>query len=274
MDRRAIPGQGRAGRRGLLLYADDLSDLDFAGALHGQRRAVFHPFRAAGRTGPAGSGACLLCADRGRGPCAERPCLCLPGLSAGLSPGAGTGEPPQAGIPDGDFLRERRFVPVQLLRVDSPGGGQFRGAACFSGGFRRAEYCAGPVVRAGAEAGRGRRGGGHGAGPVCVRRWHCGLHIGAVPPAPGHSQRLPDPLGLRAGDRQLFRPDLRAAVGDESGHPDGAGAGPRLGRHRRARRRARSPPSPLCPGRLAAPPLPPLLPRTTARGQKPVSAPG
>ena len=50
----AIFGTKRLGGSRVCLYADDLFDLGHSGALHGQRRAVFHAFRTAGRNCPAG----------------------------------------------------------------------------------------------------------------------------------------------------------------------------------------------------------------------------
>ena len=75
-----IVGQflGRNALAAVSLYADDLFDLGHSGALHGQRRTVFHAFRAAGRTLPAGKSLRIILLHRAYLRAFEPYRLCVP----------------------------------------------------------------------------------------------------------------------------------------------------------------------------------------------------
>ena len=230
-DRGPLRRHRRAGGGRLVLFPDDFPDLHPAGAVHGQRGAVFDALRPAGRRRPAGEPCVLLCPDRGGDGGAEHRRLCLSGPDPDLSTGAGPGLGADAQLPDHYLCRHPGRLSVQLFRLFPAGGGQQRRAAGLPGGVGPAEHRARPLVRAGAGPRRGRRGGGHRHFAIRLGHRHPGLHPGPPQRVPGPGPAPAPPRRLPAGGGELLLPDLRPAVGDEPGHPDGAGAGEQLRSH-------------------------------------------
>ena len=138
-----------------------------------------------------------------------------------------------------DFYGNPRDFPVQFLCFFPAVGGKFCGAAGISGRFRRGEYRSGSVVHHWAKAGRRGRCGGDGDRPVPFRHRHCGLRPPALPSDALHPASSQSAVGAHFRNSLLLHPDLRSAVGDESGHSHGAGTGQQLrhGGHGRVCRR-------------------------------------
>lgn len=235
-----VSGVHGLGGGGLLLHADDLPHLHSAGDVHGQRSGVLHPLWG-GRPAPAEKQPVpVLFADWRlyRGPeCggvfAHRP-------HDGAASGAGGRHPPDALLPVGDFLGHWGHLPVQLLCQPAAGRGELRHALGVLGRQRGAEHRAGLGVCGGGALGRGRGGLCHQLFPVGVWGGAAGVHLEAHgPPAPQPPGRLLE-KGQGGGDCPVLPAHLRAAVGDELRHFDGAGAGELLwhrgdGRLRRRR---------------------------------------
>ncbi len=159
----------------------------------------------------------------------------LTSILIGLCMGSGTVFSIRFGEGDEDGLKEGMWASFVLIaglavlfRVSSAGGRQLRGALVFSGRLGSAEYSAGSVVCDRTEHGSGRRGPGHRPVPVCVGNRNCRLRLAVLSAAEAEPKALPPSPGLYPADRRFFCHDLPAAVGDESGNPDGPGTGQQL----------------------------------------------
>ena len=222
--RRAVRGGRRAGGRWLGLYADDVFDVDLAGALDGQRRGGVHLVRARRAHADAAGDLSLLRAYRRGGRRAQHRGVCVhrPHLGAAAGPGRDLG--PDAHLPAGDLYRHRRYVFVQLFRLPAARGRRLGAAAGVFGRVGGAQHRAGPGVRAGAGVGRGRRGVGHHPVTVAVRP-------GAVRLCAGHPARPARAARRNALERPLCGACVpagvyhrRTAVHHELWHFAGAGA--------------------------------------------------
>ena len=103
--------------------------------------------------------------------------------------------------------------------------GKFCGAADLPGGIFCNEYCPGSVVCPGLSLGSGRCGFCHSAVPVRVRDRPGNLHLLENAGISYTAEISEAETGYAKGDRTVFFSDLRSAVGDESGNPDGPGTG-------------------------------------------------
>ena len=164
---RAIFGRECAGGGGLGLHADGFSDVDHAGAVHGQRGVVFDQLRAR-RPRPAAHGDLpVLCVYRA-GDAGDQ-CAGVCGLrfyhlvSARWRRGGGR---PNENVSAGDLCGDRGDVFAELFFLSAARAGQFEGAAGFSGGERGDEHCAGSALCLCVLLGRGWRGAGD--DPVAV----------------------------------------------------------------------------------------------------------
>lgn len=136
------------------LYADELFNVDPAGAFPGQRHGVFHLLWPAGPGAVAGERLRLFRAAGGGNGGAQCARLCPDGADSRLFARDGNCARAAAGIPGGHLRGIAGDLFVQLFCRHVAFRGQFHGAACFSGGIGGNEHRPGFVVRAGAEARR------------------------------------------------------------------------------------------------------------------------
>lgn len=194
------------------------------GLCMGSGAALFHSVRPSGHR-PAAAQRLSVVLPHRRSHRAAHHCRLPLDRSHDLGPaGASRRRAADAQLSLDHFSGDPRHLPLQLLRHPSAGRWKLRNPAAVSGRLRAFERGPGSRVCSDSAMGCPGRGGRHRTGAIRFRHRDRRLYPGCVSGAAGPAAAHGVGPGHPPGNFQPVPADLHPAIGDESGHSDGAGA--------------------------------------------------